>query len=398
MGILRQPIWNQHIVKEKNKEIVLSAITKLAPLSRAEIAQRSGLNKATVSSLVNELIDEELIFESGPGESNGGRRPVMLLFNESAGYSIGVDIGVNYIFGIVTDLVGNVIYEHHTSINHLPFEVLISHVKETIRALIQHTPASRYGVVGIGVGVPGITDRNGKVLLAPNLNWKDIDLLGILREEFPYPILIENEANAGAYGEKRFGAGQNNDHIVYVSVGIGIGVGLIMQGGLYQGINGYSGESGHMTIVANGEKCTCGNKGCWEAYASEYALLKEAKQFEHLSGLNLEELIQMADANDPVSIKLFHKIGSNIGIGVTNLIKTLNPQQIIIGNRLAKAQHLIEEAIKESVSCQTMPFHLADLQINFSNLSTYSTAIGASAFIIEDFLKISNQQQVAVEQ
>lgn len=103
--------WNQHVVKKKNKELVLRTITSLAPLSRADIAQNSGLNKATVSSLVNELIDEEFIYESGPGESSGGRRPVMLLFNERAGYSIGIDIGVNYILGVVTDLMGNIIFE-----------------------------------------------------------------------------------------------------------------------------------------------------------------------------------------------------------------------------------------------------------------------------------------------
>lgn len=361
-------------------------------MSRAEIAQRLGLNKATVSSLVNELIDESLIYESGPGESSGGRRPVMLLFNERAGYSIGVDIGVNYILGVVTDLVGTVVFEKNRKIHNLSFDELISNVKEIINLLIENTPSSRYGVIGIGIGVPGIVDTNGKVLLAPNLKWKDVDLLHILEQEFDYPILIENEANAGAYGEKKFGAGQKYSNIIYVSIGIGIGVGIILNDDLYKGINGYSGESGHMIIVVNGEKCTCGSNGCWEAYASEHALLKEAKFINHISNTSLEELIKSAKNKDKATIELFQKIGSYIGIGIANLIKTFNPEQIIVGNRLANAKQWIQQPILESMKRHTLSFHQANMQLEFSKLSTYSTALGVAAFVIEDFLKVEQAE------
>jgi predicted NBD/HSP70 family sugar kinase len=372
-------------VKKKNKEIVLRTIISNAPISRADIAQHSGLNKATVSSLVNELIEEEFIYESGPGESSGGRRPVMLLFNKKAGYSIGLDIGVNYILGIVTDLEGNVVYEQHQSIHNLSFDEMIHLTIEMIKNLIEHTPQSRYGVIGIGIGVPGIVDKNGKVLLAPNLKWSHVDLPDILHREFDYPIIIENEANAGAYGEIRFGAGVNCNNVIYVSAGIGIGVGIILKGELYKGINGYSGESGHMTIVVDGEKCRCGNSGCWEAYASEHALLNQAKHI--LPGATLEELIEIAEENKNVK-EVFNQIGSYLGIGISNLIKTFNPQQIIIGNRLAKAKHLIEQPTIKSINKHTLDFHQKDLQINFSKLSIYSAALGVSAFAIENFLSI----------
>lgn len=377
--------WNQQIVKKKNKEIVLRTIITNAPISRADIAQHSGLNKATVSSLVNELIEEEFIYESGPGESSGGRRPVMLLFNKKAGYSIGLDIGVNYILGIVTDLEGNVVYEKHKSIHNLSFDEIIHLTIETIKNLIEHTPQSRYGVIGIGIGVPGIVDKSGKVLLAPNLKWKNVDLLDIIYREFDYPIIVENEANAGAYGEIRFGAGVNFHNVIYISAGIGIGVGIILKGELYKGMNGYSGESGHMTIVVDGEKCRCGNSGCWEAYASEHALLHQAKHI--LPDATLEELIKMAEENKNVK-DIFQQIGSYLGIGISNLIKTFNPQQIIIGNRLAKAKHLIEQPTIKSINEHTLDFHQKDLQINFSKLSIYSAALGVSAFAIENFLSI----------
>ncbi|WP_374723499.1 ROK family protein [Calidifontibacillus erzurumensis] len=390
-----QTTWNQQVVKKKNKQLVLSTILAFAPISRAEIASQLGLNKATVSSLVNELLDEELIYESGPGESSGGRRPVMLLFNERAGYAIGVDIGVNYILGIVTDLTGTIVYEEKRNLQKVEYQELISIIHEMIAHLIENVPPSRYGVVGIGIGVPGIVDKNGKVLLAPNLRWKDVDLLNKLKERFHYPILIENEANAGAYGEKKFGLGQDFSNIIYVSAGIGIGVGIILNHDLYRGFHGYAGESGHMTIVADGEKCTCGSTGCWEAYASEHALLQQAKQNKRLANKSLDELMKLAEKQDKDTIELFQKIGTYLGIGISNLIKTFNPQQIIIGNTLANAEKWIEKPMMESVKKQTLFFYWNDLAIDFSKLSTHSTALGVAAFVIEEFLKTDQTENNA---
>lgn len=166
-----------------------------------------------------------------------------------------------------------------------------------------------------------------------------------MQQEFDYPILIENEANAGTYGEKKFGNGQKCSNLIYVSAGKGIGVGIILNDELYRGINGYSGESGHMIIVVDGERCTCGSNGCWEAYASEHALLNEAKCIRHLSNASLGNLIQLAEDEDETTKELFKKIGRYIGIGITNLIKTFNPEQIIIANTLANSEKWIKQPI-----------------------------------------------------
>ena len=126
---------------------------------------------------------------------------------------------------------------------------------------MQEMQFSKYGIVGIGFGVPGIIDKAGTVLLAPNLGWKNLSFKEKITDEFNLPVIIENEANAGAYGEKQFGAGQNLQNIIYVSAGIGIGVGFILNGELYQGKNGFSGEMGHMIIEINGKQCRCGKTG-----------------------------------------------------------------------------------------------------------------------------------------
>lgn len=178
--MLQNKIWNQNTIKNGNKTLVLETIMNHSPISRASIADKTGLNKGTVSSQVSELLDEDLIYEQGPGKSSGGRKPVILLFNEVAGYSIGIDIGVNYIFGILTDLKGNICQEKSLTFNKLSFDEIKEKLFEIVDCLITSAPSSTYGIVGIGIGVPGATNKNGKVLLAPNLGWQNIDLKTIV--------------------------------------------------------------------------------------------------------------------------------------------------------------------------------------------------------------------------
>lgn len=384
--------WNQHVVKKENKFLVFKTIIQSSPISRAEIATKTGLNKGTVSSLVHELIEEKFIHESGPGESSGGRRPVMLLFNETAGYSIGINIGVNYLLGVLTDLNGNIHLEKQTNIDTQSFEVWKDKLFSMIQDLIQATPKSPYGVIGIGVGVPGTVNMNGKVLLAPNLSWKNIELQSILEEEFQIPTIIENEANAGAYGEKKYGVGKNSNHLIYVSVGIGIGVGMILNGQLYKGNNGFSGELGHMSINVKGDLCRCGNEGCWELYASEQALIQQAKKLNLLpadqTDLSLEYLLDLAESGNEKAIYLFNRIGEYLGVGLNNIINIFNPQEIVIGNRMASTKKWIQSSLEKQLADRIQFFQEHDLQIKFSNLSSYSAALGVAAFSTENFLQV----------
>ncbi|PAD26367.1 ROK family protein [Niallia circulans] len=381
--------WNQQLVKKENKSLCLNLIKNTAPISRADIAQQTGLTKGTVSSLVSELINEQLIYESGHGESNGGRRPVMLLFNEMAGYSIGIDLGVNYILGILTDLQGNIIYRINEKYENSSYEDTLRTIKKIITTLINAAPKSVYGVIGIGIGVPGITNMDGDILLAPNLGWNNVSLKSQLEEEFHLPVLVENEANTGAYGEKKFGVGQPYQNLIYVSAAIGIGAGIIINGELYKGALGYSGEIGHMTIQKDGLECRCGNKGCWELYASEQYLLNKAVELKlSINGqVYLNDLIELADQGNTQAIHLFNEVGYHLGAGIINIIHIFNPEQIIIGNRLTLAKKWIEPQVKKIINNYTLPFHHSQLAIQFSDINFASSALGAAAFSTENFLK-----------
>ncbi|MBY0124550.1 ROK family protein [Bacillus sp. S/N-304-OC-R1] len=377
---------DQTLVKQLNKSIVLEKIKEKCPLSRAQISDITGLNKATVSTLVSELMEEQLVYEIGTGKSSGGRRPVMLYFNKNAGYSIGVDLGVNYLLTVLTNLDGEIIKEEMITIKEQSFESVLPLLKKSIHLMIDSAPNSPYGVVGIGVGVPGVVDDKGVILFAPNLKWRNIHLRDYLMEEFNIPVIIDNEANAGAWAEKQFGIAKNISNMIYVSVGIGIGTGIIIQDSLYKGAAGFSGEMGHISIEMNGKKCGCGNKGCWEMYASENALLTQAKLLlKTEDDIDIFKLLNLAKEGKHSIINLFNEIGEYIGIGLANIVNIFNPENIIIGNRFACTESLLANPINRVIEQRSLPFHQQNLSINFSSLGHNSCALGSSSFAVFNF-------------
>lgn len=385
---------DQSLIKKINQSIVLDMIRNHCPISRAQIAELTGLTKGTVSTIVNDLMKDNLVYEIGPGRSSGGRRPLMLMFNKIAGYAIGVDLGVNYLLTVLTDLQGNIIDKRITPFQDLSYEEILSLLKKDLREVFDQAPSSKYGIVGIGIGIPGIVGNDGTILFAPNLDWKNVNLKGVINNEFQVPVLIDNEANTGALGEKLYGAGQEASDLVYVSAGIGIGTGIVLNGELYKGTSGFSGEIGHTSIEVNGKKCRCGNKGCWELYASEHALMHQAKFLSMFRGgnnqdIDLETLIRLADEGHTEVINLFNLIGEYLGIGIMNLVLSFNPELVIIGNRLSKAQQWIVNPIKKVLNNRLMPYHREKLRVEFSSLGVYSNALGAASLAISNFFSYS---------
>ncbi|WP_208586599.1 ROK family transcriptional regulator [Gracilibacillus suaedae] len=385
--------WNQHVVKKENKALVLKTIQERAPISRATIANVTGLNKGTVSSLVSELIDEKLIHESGTGKSSGGRRPVMLLLNETAGFTISVDLGVKSILGVLTDLRGNILSEKKVRFKQEDFDEVLALLYQLIDGLKNDAPESEYGIVGIGIGVPGVVTMNGEILLAPNLGWKKVPLQQILFDHYKVPVTVENEANAGAYGEKVYGVGQMSNELVYTSISIGIGVGLILEGKLYKGLRGFSGELGHMTIEKDGPNCRCGNQGCWELYASEQALLDQAEA-DGFKDATVEHLIETADQGDAKAIQLLENVGDYLGVGITNIIHIFNPEQVVVGNTLRQAEKYIMPAIERRIEKNAIGFNKNDVQLNVAKLQNHSTVMGMAAFNIEKFFTETGNEPV----
>lgn len=379
-------IADQNLVKKINQKIVLKEIIAHSPISRARLSEITGLNKSTISSQVNALIEKNLIFEIGQGQSSGGRKPVLLVFNKNAGYSIGIDIGVDDINGVLTDLQGNIVVDcYHQFDTPTPAktqEQLITTIKE----LTAQIPDSPYGLIGIGLCVPGLVDNEQRVVFTPNLNWNyEFDVKGLIEQEFQVPVFIENEANAGAYGEKVFGAAQNFKNLIYVSVGTGIGIGIIMNNELYRGVSGFAGEMGHMTIDMNGLKCSCGNRGCWELYASEKVLMKSFRE-KHKQD-SAQDFIDFANQNDPEVLMELQNFGFYLGIGLTNILNTFNPQAIIIRNNIAEELPMVLNSVRNSISSRSYDTLNNSYELLLSSLGKNAPALGASSLTIEQFLE-----------
>ncbi|MDV5128102.1 ROK family protein [Bacillus amyloliquefaciens] len=377
-------IADQAFVKKVNQKLLLNEILKNSPISRAKLSEMTGLNKSTVSSQVNTLMKENLVFEIGQGQSSGGRRPVMLVFNKKAGYSVGIDVGVDYINGILTDLEGTIVLDQHHHLECNSPEITKDILIDMIHHFIANMPQSPYGLIGIGICVPGLIDKNQKIVFAPNSNWRDIDLKSFIQKKFNMPVFIENEANAGAYGEKVFGAAKNHDNMIYASIGTGIGIGVIINNDLYRGVGGFSGEMGHMTIDFNGPKCSCGNRGCWELYASEKALIKSLKTKE--KKVSTQDIIDLAHLNDIGTLHALQNFGFYLGIGLTNILNTFNPQAIILRNSIIESHPMVLHSIKSEVSSRVYSHLDNSYELLPSFLGKNAPALGMSSIVIDHFL------------
>lgn len=379
------------LVKKINQSIVLDVIRRQRPISRAAIAQKTGLTKATVSNQVQTLIDSHLVREIGIGDSSGGRKPVLLTFNPRAGWAIGIDLGVHALLAVLTDLDGTILERREVPLTDPDEDAVIRTLAKCVRNLADAAPPAPYGIVGIGLGVPGIVRNDGTVLLAPNLGWRNVPLLERLQALIGLPVTIDNEANAGAVGEKEYGAGRDYPNQIYVSISAGIGTGIILNNQLYRGAMGYSGEMGHTTIDIHGPRCRCGNIGCWELYASETFLLREAARHPELwlPGTPPRELgpfMEAARLHSPQALRILREMGIHLATGLVNLIHAFNPELVVVSTRTPDLQRWLEPSMREELGRRLIPYHGERLKLQFSSLGAGATVLGAVTLAVSRFL------------
>ncbi|ADL69942.1 ROK family protein [Thermoanaerobacterium thermosaccharolyticum DSM 571] len=389
---------DQLLIKQINKSIVLNTIRKKGIISRADLANITGLNKSTVSSLVDELIKDGFVEEEGPGESKGGRKPIMLMINSLAGCVVGIDLDVNYILVILTDILANILWQKRINLKiGEEKEDIIGKIIDLIDEAISNSPKTVKGVLGIGIGVPGITDyKRGIVLKAPNLKWENVELKKIIEEKFHLNVYIDNEANTGAIAEKWFGVGKNARNFVYVSAGIGIGTGIIINNELYRGSFGLAGEMGHMTIDINDHLCSCGNRGCWENYASEKSLFSYIKEklesgekdeylkIDDLDKLDINDIIDIAEKGSSLAKRSIEEISRNLSIGIVNIVNTFNPDLVIVGNTLSGIGDYLLKMIREYIDSKCLVSRYNDVAVEISKLGMLDRAIGAVTLVISE--------------
>ncbi|MBU5465384.1 ROK family transcriptional regulator [Virgibacillus sp. MSJ-26] len=372
------------LMKSVNKSIILNKIRTSEPISRAQIAKETKLTPPTVSSIVRELIEQDLVKESELGESKGGRKPTMLLVNKDGFYVIGVDAGPKTIECILSNLSGQIKDRVVVSIESpLTNESFLDLLKSGIRKILQNVK-ERSKVLGIGMAMHGVVDvARGTSLFAPILQLSNIPIKDELEREFDLVVQVENDARAMTLGESWFGEHGDVSSMMAVNLGSGVGAGVAINGKLYHGSTDLAGEVGHMTIDMNGERCECGNRGCLESFASAPSIVNRANK--RMPGKNItssREVYELALENDKECVELLQRTGAIIGIGLTNLIHVLNPELIIIGGGVSKSERFILRPIRETISMRGLTKEAKETRVVVSELGDDATILGAVALLL----------------
>ncbi len=332
-----------------NRRIVLNLIRSHQPISRADLARHSGLQRSTVSVITEQLIEERWVTEGANGHVPRGRRPRFLHLNKERVGIIGVNIRPATTTLALANLDGHFIAQESLVTAQDPSQF----IKELIERL-QNLRKVRPELVceGIGVSLPGRVDLSSqRLVFAPNLDWQDFDLKTPLEEATGLPVELENAANACALSEIWFGKRSEGKDLVALTVAEGIGTGLVLNHQLVRGSTGVAGEFGHTTIVENGLECRCGNKGCWELYASNSAAVRYyAGSKPNAQTPSFDDVLRLASQGDTKAIEAINKMAHYLGVGIAMLVTGLAPNSIFVIGEITRLWSQVGPIITKTVA------------------------------------------------
>lgn len=367
---------DQALVRQINMSLVMNILRTQAPISRAALAQATGLNKATVSDLIFDLIERGLVREVGMKSSGTGRPATLLTLHPSAGFIASCEIAVDFIEVMVTDFAPQVIWQikEKTSPD-MGQRALLERTLVLLRQGIKKGKAVANSLLGVAIGVPGVVDfETGTLLFAPNLGWNNVALLDFFEQaNLGAPVFVDNEANLAALGEHYFGAAKGYDEVLYLSGNIGLGGGIVRDGHLCRGANGVAAEFGHMTMQPDGELCNCGNHGCWETQVSQKALYRYVHEIiasgqdsilgKDYENYTVEAIVEAARQGDSVAIQALEKTGRFLGIGIASLLNALNPEMVVLGGMLSLAADFLLPVVHDEIQKRSLRWNREVVQV-----------------------------------
>ncbi|HEY9524486.1 MAG TPA: ROK family transcriptional regulator [Thermopolyspora sp.] len=377
-------------VRATNLAVVLRFVRENAPCSRADIAASTGLNKATVSSLVADLIDRRLLRETGLTENRVGRPATMLVLDGSPYAAIGIEVNVDYLTAIAVDLAGSELVSWRRSFPGATASAnqAVAAIAGIARRVMGRMVKDARQVLGLTVAVPGLVDVSGCVRVAPNLGWQDVELAGDLSKALRdpgFPVLVDNDANLAVLAEHRFGPHGSTANLVYLTGEIGVGAGVIMDGGLRRGSQGFAGEIGHIEIDPTGADCRCGRRGCLEAVAGIGAVIQHIAPDATPAELELEvdEVVRLARSGDRGMLDLLAGVGRNLGKGVAVLAGVLNPDVVIVGGYFVPLAPWLLPAAEEELLRRSIAPGAGGCTLVASTLGYGAAALGAAARVLD---------------
>jgi len=343
-----------------NRRIALNLIRTNQPISRADLARLMGTRRGAVSLLVSRLIADGDVYEGATGEAKRGRKPTFLYIDSRKRCVVAVDIRTTRTFVMVTDLVGQQLAGVTTfPTERDPKKFVAGLVKRVKAILVEHKDLGR--CQGVGVVVPGMVDADaGKVLLAPNLGWRDLSLRDPIAAALGMPVQIENSGKACALAELwATRSGQAHSNFIYVTVSDGLGVGVVLGGELVRGQHNIAGEFGHVPLNVDGPRCGCGRTGCWEAYVSNVATLsryfgrdlRARPSAASFPSMTIDDLIARArSGGDAKALATLMSTARYLGLGLGSVVNAIDPAHVYIGGEITAAWDLIESTVRSALA------------------------------------------------
>lgn len=370
-------------IKQINRRLIIGKIIEEGMISRADLSKITNLTRATISVQVADLLEEELIVESQQEHHHVGRKPIMLSLNRHAGYALGVDLDYKQVTFTLSDLSGTPIQTEVIELKSSHYDEILEILTNQIKAFNNQCSESRFGLIGVVIGVHGIVSKNEMINFVPQHKWENKNLKKDLEKELNINIHIENNANLCSFAEKVY-VRHHSENLISISMYSGIGLGILINGDLLKGYHGYAGEMGHMIIVPDGKPCNCGNLGCWELYASEASFFNQLEELHQKQGITYEDVKMLIKDEDPVTCDHLERFIQYVAIGLNNIINLLNPETLVLNSELLKLYPDAIDKIKSNLISSVSYYN----ELFISDLGKQAAVMGACAFAIKDFLEI----------
>ncbi len=390
-------IGQPELMKELNRARALDILLEERVISRPQLAKRTGLSRATIAILIDELLRAGLVRERGLGDSRGGRPPVMIEFNPHAALALGARLR-DHRWGIVlTDLDAEVVRHLETPLSDLSPATAVAALQAGVAQITQGIDRSRL-LPAIGLGTPGLVDMAaGVVKTAVDVGWVDVPIRAMAEEALGMGVYVANRSKVGALAELWCGREQNVQNLLYIAIGTGIAAGVVIQGQLYMGVNSSAGELGHVTILPDGPLCACGNRGCLQALSSGPAIANRARaQLRrgpdsllleltegHPERIMAETVFAAAEQGDEVAQRVVDETAAYLGIAVANLVNLFNPALIVLGGPVGQNGQVLLEPLRAEVQRRAMAYPLSAARIVSSTLGPDAGAIGAAVLVLQ---------------
>src|SRR5438105_9392800 len=379
--------------RDINRRIALNLIREHQPISRADLARRMNVTRGAVSVLVQELIDQKVIYEGATGATMRGRKPTFLHIRTQNRFAIAVDVRFSKTYLMLSDFSGRQLaMETYDTIFSIP--AFVKDLASRIRRMTKNNGFLAH-CEGIGLVVPGMVDqRTGRILNAPALGWRGVDIRDRLSAATRLPVHVENSARACALAQLWLEHGEVGPHsFVYVSVSDGIGVGIVINGELFRGHDHIAGEFGHLPLNLDGPRCMCGANGCWEAYTSNLATLsryfgwnlskhrpKHLKVAER-SSFTVLDLVARARSKDSKALAALLATGRFLGLGIATIINVVNPDCIYLTGEITTAWDLIEATVRQAIAERALTEAATRTPLRVTSTQEYPRLRGAAALI-----------------